>query len=112
MSALSNALEERRLRMVELLATLTTGEGMRPSILDGVKFSRADRHHPRAPVLYDPSIVIVANGRKKGYVGERCIVYDRNNYLVLAVPLPFECESEASPGDPMLGYQSVSTCTR
>ena len=89
--------------MVELLLRLTTGEGMRPSILLGVKFCRADRHHPREPVLYDPSIVIVANGRKKGYVGDRCIIYDHNNYLVLAVPLPFECESEATSEGPMLG---------
>jgi AraC-like DNA-binding protein len=103
MSEANIAIEERRHRMVEVLLRLTTGEGMRPTILDGVKLCRADRHTRRTPVLYDPSIVIVANGRKRGYVGDRCIVYDPNNYLVLAVPLPFECESEATSEGPMLG---------
>jgi AraC-like DNA-binding protein len=103
MSEMEIAIEERRLRMVELLLRLTTGEGMRPSILEGVKLCRADRNRQRAPVLYDPCIVIVANGRKKGYVGDQCIVYDANNYLVLAVPLPFECESEVTSDGPMLG---------
>jgi AraC-like DNA-binding protein len=95
--------ERERRRMVELLLELTTGEGLRPSALEGVKFVRADRRYPRTPVLYDPSIVIVASGRKKGFVGEKCIVYDPSNYLVLTVPLPFECETETVDDEPMLG---------
>jgi AraC-like DNA-binding protein len=95
--------EERRRRMVELLLELTTGQGMRSTNIDGVKLMRAEESLPRTPVLYEPSIVIIANGRKRGYVGEQCIIYDSNNYLVLAVPLPFECATEASNGKPLLG---------
>jgi AraC-like DNA-binding protein len=94
---------ERRRRMVKLLSQLTTVEGMQPSILDGVKLLRSNRSYPRTPVLYEPSIVIIANGRKRGFVGDRCVVYDAHNYLVLAVPLPFECETEASGHEPLLG---------
>lgn len=89
--------------MVAILSELTTGEGMRPTTVDGVKLGRADRAHPRAPVLYEPSIYIVANGRKTGFLGDRTFVYDPNNYLVLSVPLPFECQTEAGPEGPMLG---------
>lgn len=89
--------------MVALLLGLTTGEGMRPSRLEGVVFGRADTSHPRSPVLYEPSIYIVANGRKTGYIGGRTFVYDANNYLVLSAPLPFECQTEAGAGGPMLG---------
>jgi len=89
--------------MVELLMELTTGEGMRPTLIDGVDLMRTDRHTPLTPVLYEPSIVVVAQGRKTGYVGERVYRYDPNNYLVLTVPLPFECEIEATPDCPMLG---------
>lgn len=97
-------LEEHRRRMVALLSSLTPEEGFHPSILDGVKLSRANRSHPRRPVLYDPSIYIVASGRKKGFVGDRRFIYDRNNYLVLSIPLPFECETEvAEDGEPLLG---------
>lgn len=47
--------------------------------------------------------MVVAQGRKTGYIGERTYRYDPNNYLVLTVPLPFECEIEATPDCPMLG---------
>ncbi len=103
MPSAEQTIERQRRQMVELLMELTTGEGMRPSILDGVKLTRADRCYPRTPVLYDPSIVIVASGRKKGFVGEKCVVYDATNYLVLTVPLPFECETETVNDQPLLG---------
>ncbi len=100
---MDTTLEKNRRRMKELLARLTTGEGMRASLLDGVRLARADRNYPRTPVMYDPSVFIVANGRKKGYLGDRRFIYDANNYLVLSVPLPFECETETGHGEPMLG---------
>ena len=88
--------------MVALLDQLTTGDGLRPSCLDGVSFGRATQSHPRSPVLYEPSIYIVARGRKIGFIGDRRLTYDANNYLVLAAPLPFECQTEAGPDGPML----------
>jgi hypothetical protein len=96
-------LDANRHRMVQLLKELATEEGLRPSRLDGVLLARADRSHSRIPILYEPNIYIVANGHKKGYVGQRRFVYDSNNYLVLSIPLPFDCEMTVANGDPMLG---------
>ena len=96
-------LESNRRRMVAILAELATGEGLRPTMVDGVKIGSADRGYPRAPVLYEPSIYIVASGRKTGYLGDRTFVYDPNNYLVLSVPLPFECQTEPGPEGRALG---------
>lgn len=89
-------------RLVELLAALATQEGLTPSILEDVRFMRADGSYPRAAVVYDQRIVIVGQGRKKGYLGGEVYTYDPYNYLVLATPLPFECETEASPEKPLL----------
>jgi len=89
--------------MVQLLSELTPIEGFYATILDGVKVRRSDRNEARTAVMYEPSIYIVASGRKRGYVGDRCLVYDPNNYLVLSVPLPFECEAEIGDGEPLLG---------
>lgn len=89
-------------RMVELLATLAPAEGFTYSSLDGVKFMRTNVSTPRVPVMYEPSIVIVAQGRKRGFLGSQAFIYDAQHYLVLSVPLPFECETEASPDEPML----------
>ena len=71
-------------------------------MLDGVHLMRASQPIPRMQVLYEPGIVIVGQGRKRGYLGDRVFTYDAHNYLVLSVPLPFECETEASPQGPML----------
>jgi AraC-like DNA-binding protein len=97
------SLEAGRRRMKALLTELTTGEGMRPTIVDGVKLARANCSFPRTPVLYEPSIYVIASGRKKGYIGDRRVVYDENNYLVLSVPLPFECKTEVGHDEPLLG---------
>ncbi len=90
-------------RMVPLLAELAHGEGILPSALPGVKLMRASRHVPPSSVAYDPCIVIIAQGRKRGRLGERTFVYDPDNYLVLTVPLPFECETHGTPDRPLLG---------
>ena len=90
-------------RLVALLTELAHGEGFSPSRLPGVKFMRSIIHVPRSPIVYDPGIVIIAQGRKTGYFGGRKIIYDPNHYLVLSMPMPFECETEGSPEEPVLG---------
>lgn len=89
--------------MVERLQALAPTEGYTMSALDGVTLMRANRALPRTPALYEPSIVIVAQGRKRGFHGGETFVYDAQHYLALAVPLPFDIETEASPQEPMLG---------
>lgn len=93
----------RDTRLVDLLGNLAQGEGFSPSRLPGVKFMRSTSPVIRTQVSYEPSIVIVAQGRKRGYLGEQMFTYDANHYLVLSVPLPFECETVASPEGPLLG---------
>jgi AraC-like DNA-binding protein len=92
-------------RLVSLLAGLVRGEGTSPSFLPGVKFMHTTRHIPRAPIAYEPGIFIVAQGRKTAYFGSKKIVYDANHYLVLSVPLPFECETEGGPEKPLLAVK-------
>ena len=63
---------------------------------------RVSESVPRAPVVYQPKILIVGQGRKRAYLGGEVYRYDAYNYLVLSVPLPAECETEASPEEPLL----------
>ena len=97
------SMEDVNKEMTELLTSLSAGEGTRPSILPGVNLLRADHYYPPEPVFYEPSIVVVAQGRKWGTLGGQVYKYDPYNYLVLAVPLAFECETEATPENPLLG---------
>lgn len=89
-------------RMGELLRQLAPHEGYTQSRLEGVRFLRCDQPVPRTPVLYEPSIVIVCQGSKRGYLDGQVYLYDAQHYLVLSVPLPFSSETDASPAQPML----------
>jgi hypothetical protein len=46
--------------------------------------------------------VIVVQGRKCAYLADKEYQFDPENYLVVPVPLPFECETHASPKEPLL----------
>lgn len=98
----------KKSQMIPLIAALAgSAEGFRPSALKEVRLMRATGHIPRAPITYDPSIVLIAQGRKLGHLEDQSFIYDADNYLVLSVPLPFECETFGTPAKPLLGL-SVS----
>jgi AraC-like DNA-binding protein len=92
-------------RLVSLLLELAPGDGFLPSRLPGVSFMRTTRHIPRTPITYEPGIFILGQGRKTGYLGHKRFIYDPNHYLVLSVPMPFECETYGSPLEPMLAVR-------
>lgn len=88
--------------MVTLLQALAPEEGYNLTALPDVRILRSDRSLSRTPVLYDPGIVIVCQGRKRGYFGHQVYLYDEQHYLVVAVPVPFTMETEATPEHPLL----------
>ncbi|MFC4763606.1 AraC family transcriptional regulator [Dyella koreensis] len=89
-------------RMADLALLLAPQEGYNLTALPGVRILRSDRALSRTPVLYDPGIVIVCQGRKRGYFGDQVFVYDEQHYLAVAVPVPFTMESDGTPGRPLL----------
>src|SRR3954447_14941554 len=97
-----NAQCNHRERLASLLGEIAVEEGMQRTLIEGVEVFRATESVPRAPIVYLPRILIVGQGRKKAYLGGETYEYDAYNYLVLSVPLPAECETEASPEEPLL----------
>ncbi len=93
---------DNRKRLAQLLDDVAIHEGMHRTLIEGVEVSRVSKPVPRAPVVYQPKILIVGQGRKRAYLGGEVYRYDAYNYLVLSVPLPAECETEASPHEPLL----------
>lgn len=91
-----------RERLAGLLSEIAVEEGLQPTDIDGVHVFRGSRSVPRAPMVYRPQIIIVGQGQKRAYLGGEVYTYDPANYLVLAVPLPAECDAEARPGKPIL----------
>jgi AraC-like DNA-binding protein len=93
---------DNRQRLARLLDEVAVHEGMHRTLIEGVEVSRVSKSVPRAPVVYQPKILIVGQGRKRAYLAGEVYRYDAYNYLVLSVPLPAECETEASPDEPLL----------
>lgn len=93
---------EESARMVSLLKALAPKEGYNLTALHDIRILRSDRALSRTPVLYDPGIVIVCQGRKRGFFGDRVFVYDEQHYLAVAVPVPFTMETDATPEHPLL----------
>ena len=96
---LPTAIQER---MVMRLRTLAPVEGYSLTPLPSVRILRSDRPLSRTPVLYDPGVVIVCQGRKRGYFGDQLYVYDAQQYLAVSAPVPFSMETDATPEQPLL----------
>ncbi len=97
--------EAARLKMVELIESRTAQEGFNPTALPGLELIRSNCSTARHPVVYDPAVSVLVQGRKRCFLGDQVFIYDQHNYLVTSVPLPFEAETEVSPGAPLLGLK-------
>src|SRR4051812_46916106 len=93
---------DHRTRLASLLGEVAVREGVHRTSVEGVEVVRVSGSVPRAPIVYQPKLLIVGQGRKRAYLGGEVYRYDAYNYLVLSVPLPAECETEASPEEPLL----------
>jgi len=91
-----------RQRMVALLHALAPDEGYNLTAVPSVRILRSDRALSRTPVLYDPGIVIVCQGCKRGFFGDQLYLYDERHYLAVSVPVPFSMETDATPERPLL----------
>jgi AraC-like DNA-binding protein len=89
-------------RTVALMRKLAPLEGYTATPVLGVRLLRSNRPLKTTPVLYEPGIVFVCQGRKKGLWGNKLYTYDPQHYLAVAVPIPFTMETEASVEEPLL----------
>ncbi|MDW6092106.1 AraC family transcriptional regulator [Vibrio rhizosphaerae] len=92
----------KQAEMAAIIRQLAPHEGYTRTLIDDVRLMRANGNLGRTPVLYEPSIIIVCQGHKRGYLNNRVYHYDPLHYLVLSVPLPFSSETDASPEEPLL----------
>ena len=89
-------------RLADVLEAQTAQSGIFMTPVPGVALMRADAPLPRSPFLYRPSIMVVAQGRKRVWLGDESFDYDADNYLVLAVPMPMDCETMPLDDKPLL----------
>ncbi|WMC12251.1 AraC family transcriptional regulator [Oceanimonas pelagia] len=88
--------------LAHLLDTLSPREGFNTTAMQGVGVYRASRSVPREPMCYTQGIILVAQGAKRVHLDGRVYDYNANNYLVMTLPIPAECETLVTPGEPLL----------
>jgi hypothetical protein len=91
--------------LIEPLAHAT----VQPDRAAGVQVLRASCDVARGPQIYEPSLMIMAQGSKLAFLGPRTLEYGAGHYLIQALPVPFECETFAMPDAPLLGCRWPST---
>lgn len=84
------------------LKSLNTLEGSCRTAIPGVYVYRASQGSGRQALVYQSGIIVMAQGRKEIYLGERSVCYGPGDYLVLGVPLPLECEAFGEGDLPIL----------
>ena len=84
------------------LKSLNELEGSCKTAIPGVYFYRASKSSGRQALVYQSGIIVMAQGRKEIYLGERSVSYGPGDYLVLGVPLPLECEAFSEGDQPIL----------
>jgi AraC-like DNA-binding protein len=89
-------------RLANLLNEVAAREGVHRTLVEGVDVARVSKPCPPAPMVYQPNIIIIGQGRKRAYLGGDVYTYDAFNYLTLSVPIPADCETIASPEEPLL----------
>ncbi len=81
----------------------TTQPGFSATRLPGAQVFWSDHPIPRVPLYYDPGIAVIVSGRKTGFLNGATFVYGAGSYLAVGLPVCFDCETEATPDEPMVG---------
>ena len=89
--------------LVSLIKPLATQLGFVHTLMPEVRVVSACNAVARMPQIYEPSLMVIAQGSKVAYLGPRTMEYGAGHYLVQALSVPFECETFASEDIPLLG---------
>lgn len=74
--------------LVDLISRHTPGDGIHPTAIPGVSLARSATPTISMPVVYEPTLCLIAQGRKQVMVGTTTYMYDAANYLVASVDIP------------------------
>ncbi|MEG5265549.1 AraC family transcriptional regulator [Pseudomonas sp. JDS28PS106] len=74
--------------LVEIISRHAPDDGAWPTPIPGVSLMRSGTATTPMPVVYEPTLCLVAQGRKQAMLGTTAYVYDAAKYLVASVDLP------------------------
>ncbi|HBN6203745.1 TPA: AraC family transcriptional regulator [Vibrio parahaemolyticus] len=91
-------------KLAKLIDRWTGDANQYDTPISGLRFSRWTTPTPPTSYTHNPSICLIAQGRKRVLLGEESFIYDANHFLVSSVDLPIIANIiEASEEQPYLG---------
>ncbi|EGQ9350257.1 TPA: helix-turn-helix domain-containing protein [Vibrio parahaemolyticus] len=91
-------------KLAKLIDRWTGNANQYDTPISGLRFSRWTTPTPPTSYTHNPSICLIAQGRKRVLLGEESFVYDANHFLISSVDLPIIANIiEASEELPYLG---------
>jgi AraC-like DNA-binding protein len=79
---------DQRTILAETIGRHAPTDGTRTTLLPGVTLIRSSTPTMPMPVVYEPTLCLVAQGRKQVMLGTTAYVYDPATYLIASVDLP------------------------
>ncbi|EGR3200407.1 AraC family transcriptional regulator [Vibrio parahaemolyticus] len=91
-------------KLAKLIDRWTGNANQYDTPISGLRFSRWTTPTPPTSYTHNPSICLIAQGRKRVLLGEESFIYDANHFLISSVDLPIIANIiEASEEQPHLG---------
>ncbi|EGR4672041.1 AraC family transcriptional regulator [Vibrio parahaemolyticus] len=91
-------------KLAKLIDRWTANANQYDTPISGLRFSRWTTPTPPTSYTHNPSICLIAQGRKRVLLGEESFIYDANHFLISSVDLPIIANIiEASEEQPYLG---------
>ncbi|EJG0987763.1 AraC family transcriptional regulator [Vibrio parahaemolyticus] len=91
-------------KLAKLIDRWTENANQYDTPISGLRFSRWTTPTPPTSYTHNPSICLIAQGRKRVLLGEESFIYDANHFLISSVDLPIIANIiEASEEQPYLG---------
>ena len=75
-------------KLVDVISRHVPDDGLHRTSIPGVSLARSGKPTMPMPVVYEPTLCLVAQGRKRVMLGTTAYVYDAANYLAASVDLP------------------------
>lgn len=100
------AIEPKCRQLADLVAERTGSEGVHQTLIPGLELYRVDARSGCVSAVYEPSLCIIAQGRKVVELGDRELLYGPLTYMVSSVDLPVKGRVvDASPELPYLAVK-------
>lgn len=88
--------------LVDAFLHLAPAEGLYSTFISNITLMRVDHSTLPVAVLQEPSIVLVIQGVKRGYIGKDIFQFRQGQCLFISIAIPFDCDTVVENNEPML----------